>query len=105
MPTGTPRFETPPGAAEAEGGSFPIAAVGRALIRRPDLWSTSIRAGLSLAPRRWWLRPPFLPRPDARWLRFRMSTAYGGDGRFGPESAFDAGDLITWLEWRKSFPG
>ncbi len=79
--------------------------VGLALIRRPDLWSTSLRAGLSLAPSGWWRRAPYLPLPDSEWLRFRMSTAYGGDGRLSRDSAFEADDLITWLEWRKSWPG
>ncbi len=73
--------------------------------RRPDLWATAVRAGLSMAPTGWWHRPPFLPLPDRRWLRFRLETAYGGDGRFGPDSPFDVEDLITWLEWRKAWPG
>ncbi len=84
---------------------LPVAAIASALVRRPDLWATALRAGLSLAPTGWWRRPPFLPLPDGRWLRFRLATAYGGDGRFGPDSPFDVDDLITWLEWRKAWPG
>ena len=91
------------GATTDEG--LPLVPVGLALLRRPDLWATAIRAGLSMAPTGWWHRPPFLPLPDRRWLRFRLETAYGGDGRFGPDSPFDVEDLITWLEWRKAWPG
>ncbi|MGI9599402.1 MAG: hypothetical protein ACR2QK_24780 [Acidimicrobiales bacterium] len=84
---------------------LPVKAVARALVPRPDLWPTTMRAGLSLAAPGWWRRAPFLPLPDPGWLRFRLSTAYGGDGSLGPDSAFEPNDLITWLEWRKSWPG
>lgn len=79
--------------------------VGFAVIRRPDLWVTAGRAGLSMAGRGWWRKPPFLPRPDEGWLRFRLATAYGGDGTLSSDSAFQPDDLITWLEWRKEWPG
>jgi hypothetical protein len=42
---------------------------------------------------RWWARPPFLPRPDRDYLRFRLETQYGADGAPAP------GDLVTYLEW------
>ena len=42
----------------------------------------------------WWRRVPFLPLPDAAYLRFRMQTAYGGDG--GSPSAED---VVTYLRW------
>ena len=83
---------------------LPAAAVARALVARPDLWTTAASAALSLAGRGWWRRPPFLPLPDPAWLRFRLATAYGGDGVIGPDSPFAVGDLITWLEWRKDWP-
>lgn len=66
---------------------------------RPGLWPTAIRQGVRLAPRRWWRRPPFLPLPDRHWLRFRMTTAYGGDGRGGPEPA----DLVDFLRWCRAW--
>lgn len=76
-----------------------------AMLRRPDLWTTALRSGGGLVPRRWWRRSPFLPLPDQRWLHFRLVTAYGGDGRFdGDTTPMRAGDLIVWLEWRKRFP-
>jgi len=43
----------------------------------------------------WWRRRPFLPVPDASLMRFRMITAYGGDGSGVPEPD----DLVAWLEW------
>jgi hypothetical protein len=57
------------------------------------------RSLFDLAPENWWRRAPFLPLPDRGWLRMRMITAYGGDGRQGPASE----DLVTWLEWRKAW--
>jgi len=64
---------------------------------RPKLWPAAVRAGVSLAPDSWWRKPPFLPLPDRRWLRFRMETAYGGDGRAVPSTD----DVITWLRWQR----
>jgi hypothetical protein len=52
-----------------------------------------------LAKRGWWRRPPFLPVPDAAYLRFRMETAYGDADR-DPEPD----DLITYLRWCREFP-
>lgn len=70
------------------------------LSRRPDLWPVAARAGRELARPGWWRRPPFLPVPDPDWLRFRLETAYGGEGDGPP----DADDLLTWLEWRRDWP-
>lgn len=74
------------------------ADVVAAVARRPSLWSAAIGAVMDLAPAGWWRQPPFLPLPDDDWLRFRLETAYGGDGT-GP---IRSEDLITWLEWRAS---
>jgi hypothetical protein len=52
-----------------------------------------------LAPRQWWRRPPFLPLPDPNYLRFRLITAYGGEGA-DPQP----GDLITYLHWCRAWP-
>ncbi|MFZ4669195.1 MAG: hypothetical protein ACOYML_07850 [Microthrixaceae bacterium] len=80
----------------------------RAVLRRPDLWATAIRQAFRLAPRGWWRRPPFLPLPAGSYLRFRMVTAYGGDGEPGHEQGDGdidrAGDLITYLEWCRAWP-
>lgn len=82
-------------------GALGWARIGAAVAGRPRLWSTALRAGASLARRGWWRRAPFLPVPDRRWLRFRLETAYGGDGTAVPT----VDDVITWLEWRRRFPG
>lgn len=101
--TAEPRAANPDGT-DRGNGRLLIAPIALALARRPDLWVVAAGAGLSLAGRGWWRRPPFLPIPDPDWLRFRLTTAYGGDGTLDDSSAFDVGDLITWLEWRKEWP-
>jgi hypothetical protein len=70
-----------------------------AVARRPRLWPTAVSSAIALVPNRWWRRRPFLPIPDRNWLRFRMVTAYGGDG-----GSPDPADVITWLEWRRNTP-
>jgi hypothetical protein len=74
--------------------------VGRAVAARPTLWPAALRAARSLTPSDWWRRPPFLPVPDRSYLRFRLVTAYGGEGRRAPEPT----DVVTWLGWLRSFP-
>lgn len=73
------------------------------LLRRPHLWATALRAALEMSPTGWWRRYPYLPLADPDWLRFRLITAYGGDGRFSPERPLRPEDVITWLEWRRSW--
>ena len=77
-----------------------ILAAASALVRRPDLWSTAFRQVRVLARPDWWKRAPFLPIPDREYLRFRLVTAYGGDGTAAPE----ADDLIAYLHWCKAWP-
>lgn len=60
-----------------------------ALIRRPWLWP----AALAFVPHRWWRRWPPLPVPSREYMRFRMETMYGSEGRL------EADDLIRYLEW------
>ena len=70
-----------------------------AVLRHPSLWSTAIRQVFRLAPRGWWRRFPFLPLPDPAYMKFRLVTAYGGDGSDPrPE------DLLTYLHWCKAWP-
>ncbi len=71
-----------------------------ALALRPDLWATAVRASLRLAPTGWWRRAPYVPLPDPHYLRFRMVTAYGGDGSHPPEPH----DLVAYLEWCRAWP-
>lgn len=72
----------------------PVAAV----VRRPGLWATAIGQIFRLAPNGWWHRAPFLPIPDARYLRFRMETQYG-DAMHRPA----ADDMITFLVWCRGY--
>ena len=69
-----------------------------AVVVRPRLWTTAVKAGLELAPRSWWRRRPYLPLPDPDWAHFRVVTAYGGDGSTPMRSE----DLVTWLDWKRS---
>lgn len=69
-------------------------AAGAAVVRRPSLWVTAIRAGTRLVPSQWWRRWPPLPVPTRAWIAFRSETAYG-DGALRPTPR----DVISWLEW------
>ena len=71
-----------------------IAAVG-AVVRHPSLWPTAARQALVLAAPGWWRRRPFLPLPTPEYMRFRLQTAYGGEGDGAPEPS----DLVTYLHW------
>lgn len=72
-----------------------------AILRRPSLWATAVAQLFSLARPRWWRRAPFLPVPDAAYLRFRMMTVYGGDGSaLGPSE-----DVVDFLSWCRTWPG
>lgn len=71
-----------------------------AVLAHPTLWPTALRQARRLAPARWWRRPPFLPVPDAAYLRFRLETAYGGTGERGPDGA----DVVTYLRWCRDLP-
>jgi hypothetical protein len=51
---------------------------------------------MRLAPRGWWHRWPPLPLPDRDYLRFRLQTMYGGEGR-----SPDAADVLAYLSWCK----
>lgn len=71
-----------------------------AVVARPRLWPAALRQVRRLAPAGWWRRPPFLPVPDRDYLRFRIITAYGGDGTRAPE----VDDLVTYLHWCRAWP-
>jgi hypothetical protein len=69
-----------------------------AVARRPSLWGAAVRQLFRLARPGWWRRPPFLPLPDAAYLRFRLQTAYGDPDR---EPAPD--DVVAYLRWCGGF--
>jgi hypothetical protein len=73
-----------------------FAGAARIVARHPSLWSTGARQALVLARRGWWRRRPFLPLPDASYLRFRLQTAYGGTGA---DREPEPDDLVTYLRW------
>lgn len=65
-----------------------------AVVRRPSLWATAIRQAWRLRRPGWWRRTPFLPVPDAEYLRFRMLTQYGD-----PAAVPDPHDVVIYLDW------
>jgi hypothetical protein len=67
----------------------------RALIVRPWLWPPAVVAAVRLARRGWWRRWPPVPLPDPDYWRFRMVTAYGGEGDRPPTVE----DVVAYLEW------
>lgn len=69
--------------------------VTRVVASRPGLWPIAAVVAWRLAPRHWWRRWPPLPVPDAAYWRFRMTTAYGGDG----DASADPTDVVEYLEW------
>ena len=74
-----------------------LRAVG-GVVARPLLWPTAVRQAVALAPAGWWRRRPFLPVPDASYLRFRLQTMYGGEA-----PAPEPGDVVGYLEWCRSY--
>lgn len=77
-----------------------VVGLGRVVARHPSLWSTAVRQARLLARPRWWRKAPFLPLPDPAYLKFRMVTAYGGDGTATPEP----GDVVAYLQWCRAYP-
>lgn len=71
-----------------------LLGVGVAVARRPKLWPTAARQYRRTVPARWWRVRPFLPVPDAEYVRFRLVTQYGANRR-APEAA----DVVNYLAW------
>lgn len=90
------RAPVPAGDSRAGGASWRwLAAAALVVARHPSLWAVGIRQVVVLAAPGWWRRRPFLPLPAPDYLRFRLQTAYGGDGTLPPEPA----DVVTYLRW------
>jgi hypothetical protein len=53
-----------------------------------------------LIPRDWYRRPPFLPLPPAKYVQWRMQTAYG---RQRPPWHEVLRDLWQFGEWLRTF--
>lgn len=67
----------------------------RAVAVQPELWPVALVVAKRLAPPGWWRRWPPVPWPDAHYWRFRMETAYGGEGDVPP----DPQDVVEFLQW------
>ena len=72
------------------------AVVARAVLRHPSLWWATVGALRRMARRGWWHRAPFVPLPGEAYWRFRLVTAYGGEGR---TEALDPADVVAYLRW------
>lgn len=70
-----------------------IAAIA---IRRPALLPALLGAAWAFRARDWYRRPPFLPLPSRRYLRWRMETAYGD-----PDATPPADELARFLIWAR----
>lgn len=62
-------------------------------LRRPALVPTLLAAAWRFRARDWYRRPPFLPLPTARYLEWRLHTAYGEQGE--PSDR----ELERYLRW------
>jgi hypothetical protein len=100
MPS-TPHHPNHPGAARFRGSwaGLLLRATFRALVD-PRLAIDLLRAGWAFRRRRWWSAPPFLPLPDATYLRWRMYTAYGSEDAVPPLE-----DLLRFVRWRRETMG
>lgn len=70
-----------------------LALTGRAL-RHPAAGVALVRVAWRFRTRDWYRRFPFLPLPDAAYVRWRMHTAYGRDDAVPP-----ADDVIRYAKW------
>jgi len=73
-----------------------VAVVVRAVLPHPSLWWASVGAMRRMARRGWWHRAPFAPVPGEAYWRFRLVTAYGGDGE---TEALLPSDVVAYLRW------
>ncbi|MDO8500931.1 MAG: hypothetical protein Q7S20_03720 [Gemmatimonadaceae bacterium] len=66
-------------------------------LARPRLALALIRVAWRFRSRRWYVRFPFLPIPDATYVRWRMYTAYGDYDAVPP-----ARDVERYARWAVS---
>ena len=91
----------PRGSGRSDDAGKPVAvprvagAVLRGVALRPTVWPAAAAEMVRLAPSGWWRRWPPLPWPDAALWRFRMETAYGGEGDAVPRPS----DVRSFLRW------
>lgn len=63
-------------------------------LRNPRTGVALLRVGWRFRSRDWYRRFPFLPVPDAEYLRWRMYTAYGDERAVPP-----ADDIVRYSRW------
>lgn len=63
-------------------------------VANPATGLALLRVGWRFRRRGWLTRFPFLPLPDATYMRWRMHTAYGSDDAVPP-----ANDVIRYARW------
>jgi hypothetical protein len=61
---------------------------------RPTLAADLLRVAWRFRARQWYRRFPFLPIPSAKYVRWRMHTAYGDDDVVPP-----ADDVVKYARW------
>jgi len=74
-------------------GSTGALRIVGAVLAHPTLWPVALRQSARSSRPQWWRRPPFLPVPDADYLRFRLETQYGTGGVPDPT------DVVVYLRW------
>lgn len=70
-----------------------------AVAGRPSLWPTAFRQYRRVVPARWWRARPFLPLPDASYVRFRLLTQYGANLPGENSRAPEVVDVMNYLAW------
>jgi hypothetical protein len=75
--------------------SLTLRLTARAAVN-PRLALDLLRMTWAFRRRDWWRKPPFLPRPDREYLRWRMYTAYGDEAAVPPLQ-----DVIGFARWRR----
>jgi hypothetical protein len=73
--------------------------LGRGLLN-PRLGFDLLKALWAFRRRRWWAKPPFLPVPDRRYLRWRMYTAYADE-----QAVPSVEDVVRFARWRRETMG
>ena len=66
----------------------------KSAIQKPSLVPIILGAAWAFRSNRWYLRPPFLPIPPRKYMRWRMDTAYGDAGAVPTTT-----DVERYLRW------
>jgi hypothetical protein len=77
-----------------------VARLWVSALLRPRLALDLVATAWAFRRRRWWARPPFLPLPDRKYLRWRMYTAYADEEAVPP-----AEDVVRFATWRRETMG